>query len=212
MKALKIIFLQFGPLIAFYGANHFWGLKAGILASLIWAVAEVAVSLWMKKPLTFFFWFSSGIAIVFGVIDLFLQRSFLFKYEGSLTNTIVGGMFAYSLWKKRPLLNEMVRAQIQTQKGLASPPELIPEVADYLWALTWLWTFYQFAKAVFYFWVAGNYPLEKVLVIRTVVGNVSMFVLLGASILGRKFILALARRIRRGGEIAPSFEGPPKEP
>ena len=212
MKALKIIFLQFGPLIAFYGANHFWGLKAGILTSLVWAVAEVVYSLWAKKPLTFFFWFSSGIAIVFGVIDLFLQRSFLFKYEGSLTNAIVGGMFAITLFKKKPLLNEMVRAQIQTQKGLASPPELIPEVSDYLWALTWIWTFYQFAKAAFYFWVAGNYPLEKVLIIRTVVGNVSMVVLLAASVLAKKFILALARRIRPSGETPPSFEAPPKEP
>ena len=39
---LRYAFSNFGPLIAFYAVNHFWGLKPAILASIASVIIEVA--------------------------------------------------------------------------------------------------------------------------------------------------------------------------
>lgn len=184
---LKFLFSNFGPLLVFYVTNHFYGLKIAIVASVVWTFAEVVHHLVKKKPISMFFKFSAGITIVFGLVDLYLQKSFLFKYEATLSNIMVGVFFACSLFNKKPIIREFAEAQGQI------PKELSPDSEYYFKFLTVVWSGYSFAKAIGYFWIASRYSLEEGLAIRVVIGNVTFYSLLAVSIFGSKqikFILA----------------------
>lgn len=181
---------NFGPILVFYVANHFFGLKTAVASSIVWTLFEIASHRLRKKPLTTFFKFSAAITLVFGLIDLYLQRSLLFKYEAALSCAMVGAFFAGSLWSEKPIIRQFAEAQ-----GRISS-ELNPD-SEYLFKfLTVIWTIYQFSKAGFYAWIASRYSLEEGLAIRTTLGTASFYALLAISIFGAKQIKSALGRLR----------------
>jgi intracellular septation protein A len=184
---LKFTFSNFGPILIFYLANHFYGITVAVCASIVWTIGEVVLLRLSRKPVGTFFKFSATIAIVFGLVDMYFQKSLLFQYEASLTNVMVGLFFLSSLFGEKPIIREFAEAQGRISK------ELSPDSEYYFKFLTIVWSVYMFAKAAFYFWVAAKFSLEEGLVIRSVVGNVTFYGLLAISIFGSKqikFILA----------------------
>lgn len=179
---IRFAFSNFGPILVFYSANHFLGLKVAVLSSIIWTIGETAFHIARKKPISTFFKFSAGITIAFGLVDLYLQQSFLFKYEAALSNVMVGAFFASSLFGKKPIIREFAEAQGRISK------DLTPDGEYYFKFLTVVWSIYSFAKAAFYVWVASNYSLEEGLATRATVGNLSFYALLFLSIFGAKQI------------------------
>ncbi len=179
ISLFKFAFINFGPLIVFYVTNHFFGLEPAVMASIVWSVADIIFHLVKKKPISLFFKFSAAITILFGVVDLYLQESFLFKYEAALSNVLIGLFFAVSLFGKRPIIREFAEAQGRIGKDLS------PDGEYYFKFLTLVWSLYSFIKAAFYIWVATHYELEQGLAIRVVVGNASFYALLALSIFGK---------------------------
>jgi intracellular septation protein A len=189
---LSYALANFGPLLVFYISNHFFGLRTAIISSVVWVLGEIVFQVLNKRPLSLFFKFSALITIVFGLIDLYLQKSFLFKYEASLTNVMVGVFFALSLINEKPIIREFAEAQGRISKNLT------PDGEFYFKFLTVVWACYMFIKAGFYFWVAEKYNLEEGLAIRASLGNISFYALLGLSIFASnqiKFVLAKARML-----------------
>src|SRR4051812_8798546 len=95
------VFSNFGPLVVFYSANHFWGLKPAIVTSLIFAFFEVAYKIWKREKINAFFTFCVVTTVVFGVFDLYMQKSVLFRFEPALTNLFVGAFFGLSLLREK---------------------------------------------------------------------------------------------------------------
>ena len=94
---LKFLFNNFGPVIVFYAVNHFYGLKPAIAVSTSYSVGEIAYKVRKRQKITGIFKFTAIITLVFGVIDLYAQQSFLFKYESAASNVFMGLFFAASL-------------------------------------------------------------------------------------------------------------------
>jgi intracellular septation protein A len=183
----KFIFGNFGPLIIFYGVNHFYGLKPAIALSTLYSFGEIAYKVYRKERITNLFKFSASITLVFGVIDLYAQQSIVFKFESTVTNILTGLFFAASVFGDKTLLQEFYeqRKDAKTVK---------PELAAYLRFLTWVWVVYFFLKAAAYFWIAQHYTIEQGLLIRIVVGSGSFYALLAISIFGSKHLFHLLKK------------------
>lgn len=185
-----MLFSNFGPFLVFYTANYFINLKAAIALSIAWVVGEIIYHLFKKIPLSMFFKFSATVTIAFGLVDLYLQKSLLFKYEASLSNAAVGVFFVASLFGEKPIIREFAEARGQTSKTIS------PDNEYYFKFLTVIWSGYMFGKALFYFWVAENYSLEEGLAIRAGIGTISFYALLGISIFASKPIKLILGKMR----------------
>ena len=189
MGLIRFVFLNFGPLLVFYAANHFYGLKVAVLVSVIWTVGEILFKVVQKLPVSPFFLFTAAVVVIFGLVDLYLQQSVLFKFEAALSSMMMGVFFAASLFGGKPIIREIAEAQGRIAK------ELSPDGEYYFRFLTQAWSFSFFAKAAFYVWVALNYSLEQGLVIRGIVGSATTYGLMFVSIFGAKQIKGLLAQL-----------------
>jgi intracellular septation protein A len=189
LETFFFLLRSFGPLIAFYGTNHFWGLKAAIAATVTWTIGEIVVLRMKKKPLSTFFKFTATITILFGAVDLYLQQSVLFKFEAAFSNFLVGCFFASTLFAEKAILLEFAEAQ-------GFDKELTPDREYFFAFLTALWSVYFWAKAAVYAWLATRYSLEKALAIRLVAGNVSLYAMMAVSVFGAKPIMRALGKLR----------------
>ncbi len=184
----RFIFTNFGPLIVFYGINHFYGLKPAIVASTVVSFGEIAFLVYRRKKATNLFKFSAGITLVFGIVDFYAQQSLLFKYEASATNVLTGLFFGASIFADKTLIQEFYEQRKDAKT-------MTPDLAAFFRLLTFIWVIYFFVKAVTYFLIAQKYSFEEGLLIRAVVGSGSFYALLALSIFGsRRMFLALKKR------------------
>ena len=186
---LKFVFANFGPLVVFYATNHFYGLMTALVVSVIFSIGEICWKMYRREKLTMMFKYSATITLIFGGVDLFLQQSVLFKYEAALTNIFTGLFFASTLRGDTSLIEEFARKQVGDK----------PFTIDHHWYfrfLTGLWAFYFFVKAAVYCWLASRYSLEKAMLIRAVVGNVSQYALMGFSMFGARPVFMLLRKFK----------------
>ena len=187
MEAVKRILLfvssNFGPLIVFYGANHFYGLRNAILISIVFSIADIGYKLFRKQPLTGFFLFSVLVTLVFGSLDLLIKDSIFFRYEAAITNIITGIYFGLTIWSSKSLIQEFV------EKKIGKPVTDLNAILR-LRMITVVWTIYFFIKAGWYVFLSAHYSIEEALLIRTTVGSVSFYALLAISIIYGKKILS----------------------
>jgi intracellular septation protein A len=184
-RKLLPLLADFAPLLVYYGAEYVWGLQVALVLSIAWVFGECAYKVARRQPFTLFFVFTSGITILFGAIDLYLQRNALFRYEPVATNFLVGAFFLSTLFFGKALIQEMAEKQ-----GRALGP-LDPDKVYYFRFLTVVWSIYFWAKAAAYLWIARQYSMEQLTLVRIFAGSASMYALLFASV-------ALSRPIRRG--------------
>lgn len=177
LKGVAIfLYKNFGPLIVFYIANHFWGLKTAILVSLVFTVIEVVQLKASKKEITTFFKFSVAMALVFGVLDLTLENAFFYKIEASITNLFTAFFFGITLFQPKPLIQQFAEQQGRTSKDQSE------DKTFFFRLLTMVWTFYFIIKATIYLWINLNSDVEQGLIVRAIIGNVSFGIMLFVSI------------------------------
>jgi intracellular septation protein A len=181
VSLLTFLFANFGPLIAFYVTNHFWGLKPAIATSLIFSAIEVTYKLIKKEPLSFFFWFCVVMTFGFGMVDLYLQKSVLFKFEPAVTNLCVAAFFGVSVYSKKSLIQEMAE-----KSGKAA--QYNDDHFFYFRVFTAIWALYYVVKSILYFWMGFHYTLEQGLLIRMSAGGISDYVFVGVSVLGGRYL------------------------
>lgn len=186
-KCIFFAFNNFTPLIAFYSINHYWGLKSAIAVSVIVTIIEIVYKKNNKKEISILFKYCAGMTLIFGAVDLYAQDSFLFKYESCVTNIITGLFFASSLWRTKPILQDFY-------EKTPNAKEITPERAVYFRFITKIWVGYFFVKAAAYFWVAQNYTIEQGLVIRTILGSGSFYLMLFLSTAGAKKIIPYLKK------------------
>ncbi len=189
-SALIFIFSNFGPLVIFSFANHFFGLKIAIAASLVFLIAEVLYQKSKKKPISEFFIFSAVTSIVFGVVDLTLTEAVLFNYEAVITNVITGFFFIYGAFKKKPLIQEFAEKREKFKNGTS------PDLIHFFRIFTLVWATYFFMKAAFYVWVAAQ-PIstEEKIAIRSTIGGGSLYALIALSTFGGRRMFHFFKRL-----------------
>lgn len=185
---LKFAFNNFGPVIVFYAVNHFYGLKPAIAVSTIFSVGEIAYKIRKGQKITGMFKFTALITLVFGAVDLYAQQSFLFKYESAVTNVFTGLFFGASIFGEKSVIHEYY-------ENTKDPKPLTRDRLAYFKILTGVWVAYFFAKAAAYAWLAGRVSLEQGMVIRTLLGSGTLYVMLAISIYGSKKIFPMLKSL-----------------
>jgi intracellular septation protein A len=173
-----LIFLvsNFGPLLGFYVAHHFWGLKIAIGVSLFITLVEVARFKFKRQQIPRFLLFSSAIAVVFGILDLTLREAFFFKFEACLVNIIFALYFGASLLRGKPLVQEFAEQQGRIDQ------EDSEDKTYFFRCLTCLWCVYFVLKAIAYLWINLSSSVGHALLLRIFVGNISLAVMMFVSI------------------------------
>jgi len=127
---LGFVLKSFGPLVAFLVVNRFFGLLAAIAASMGVAVVEVVVLLARRKSPTRLFVMTTALTLGFGAVDLWMQRSVLFRFEAVITNVLTGVWFGATLFGEKSMILEFYE---KTRKPEDPMP---PETPAYLRILT----------------------------------------------------------------------------
>lgn len=185
---LEFVAKNFGPLIVFWAIQYFAGLKIAIAASMLTAVGEfIYLKTRQQKPTPFLI-FSTALALVFGVLDLWLTTPIFFKFEAGLTNLIFAGFFAASLWSAKPLVQEFAE---ESRSFADHDPR---DVRFFFQVFTAAWALYFVAKAVAYTYINFHVSVGYSLLARMILGNATFAIMIGASMTGgRPLWLALTK-------------------
>lgn len=179
---LRYVVLEFGALIVFWIGLYSFGIKPAIGATVVFVVLDALYHWRQRIPVTRVYVLSSTLAIVFGAIDLYAANPFMIKYEAVVTNTAVGLFFVAGARGEKSLIQEVA------EKRQRSEP--FPDRADvryFFRLLTLLWAGYFFVRAAIYLWLGLILPLERALALRTVIGGVSLAVMIGGTtLMGRR--------------------------
>jgi intracellular septation protein A len=182
IRLLRFAFDEFGPLLVFWSAVRFADIKTAIIVSTAWSIGQISYKIYKKERFTNFFKFSAAMTVVFGILDTWMTTPVFFKYESVFTNIVTGIYFAMTLRTNKSFIQEWVEKKNGT--SMENRNAILR-----CQILTLVWTQYFFAKAAYYFYVASNYSLEEAILIRSTVGTVSFYALLGVSIVFGKRIL-----------------------
>jgi uncharacterized membrane protein len=162
--------------------------KVGIGGTIAFILVDGGRRLWSRIPFTRIYLLSSGLAVAFGTIDLVSQTPFMLKYEAVITNVATGIAFVAGARGEKSMLEE-----IAEQRGQAFPDR--PDVRHYFRLLTMVWAGYFFVKAGVYLWLGFVLPLQQAILLRSVIGGVSLGLMLVVSITQGRRLFFLCRRL-----------------
>jgi intracellular septation protein A len=185
--ALRFLLSEFGPLIAFYALALTFGTKAAIAGSLVFIGADAIWRYRRRLPATRLYIFSCALTVMFGAIDLFAATPFMLKYESVLTNVATGVAFVVGACGVKPMLQELAEKQRRMT---------FPEGADvrrFFQLFTLVWAAYFFIKAAFYYWLGAIMPLAEAMAIRSVVGSLTLGLMIALSVTQGRRLFFLCR-------------------
>ena len=162
---------------------HFRGAKSAIALAIAVTLIQVLYhKIKLIKPSAFFI-VASGFTVGFGTIDLFLARPRVFKLEPFAQNALMGAVFLVSGFARKPIAEWFI-------SGLPARyrPAIGPGMHDYLRKLTLIWAAYFFAKGFFFLWLAYQVDLGKLIVLRSIIGSVTLLMMFGGELAYRRFI------------------------
>jgi intracellular septation protein A len=183
----RFLVSEFSPLIAFWLLSWAFGTKVAIAGSVGIAIIEIAWRTWKGIALTRTFMLVSVLTIVFGAIDLMSATPFMLKYESVITNIVTGIFFALGAYGAKPLIQEAA----EQREGRPFPERA--DVRRFFELFTLFWAFYFFVKAAFYFYLAWTLPMAEALALRSIIGGVSLGLMLAFSITQGRRLFDLCR-------------------
>ncbi len=194
-ELLRAGLYDFAGIAVFYALLWTLGLKAAIAGTIVFVVIDVVRR--RRRGLGFprIYVISSAMVVVFGLIDLWSKNPFMIKYEGVISSLVVAGMFAAGA-RGRSLIQELA----EQQHGGPLPGG--PEIPRFMQLLTLMWAAYFALKAVAYLWIGMVMPIERALEVRSVLGTVSLLVMMGISTQGKLLFRAFRRIGLLRGEVA----------
>lgn len=100
----SILLLGVVPLIAFIILDSFAGVKAGIIAAVFFAIAELVYTLIIYKELDNITFFSISIILIFAALTYYTENSLYFKLQPVCLGLIFGVVFLVMHVIDKPLL------------------------------------------------------------------------------------------------------------
>ena len=188
LAAARFALAEFGPLIVFWILVATLGVKPAILGSILFIVAD-AIWRW-RKGLTFtrLYLLVSGLTLVFGLIDLASTSPFMLKYEAVITNAVTGLAFVAGALGEKPIIQEVAEQRGETFVAT-------DEVRAFFRLFTLVWAAYFFLKTAFYLWAVWTLPMLEAMALRSIVGSVSLGVMIAVSTTQGRRLFFLCRRL-----------------
>lgn len=188
VSTARFVLTEFGPLLVFWALALTLGVKPAILGSLIAIVADAA---WRRRKgvaFTRLYLLISALTLVFGGIDLAATSPFMLKYEAAVTNVATGAAFVVGAMGEKPIIQEVAE-----QRGEAFPPTR--KIRAYFRLFTFAWAAYFFVKAALYVWIVWTLPLLEAMALRSVVGSISLGLMIAISVTQGRRLFFLCRRL-----------------
>ena len=185
---LGFILWEFGPLVVLLALSSAFGLRLAIAGTITFVVLDAIRRRRLHIAFTRIYLLSSGLAIVFGTIDLLSQTPFMLKYEAVITNVATGIAFVAGSRGDKPMLQE-----IAEQRTGALPDR--PDVRYFFRLFTLLWAGYFFVKAGIYLWLGAILPLPRALLLRSIIGSISLGLMIVLSVTQGRRLFFLCRRL-----------------
>jgi intracellular septation protein A len=179
---------EFGPLIVFWILAATLGLKPAILGSILFIAGD---ALWRwRKGLRFtrLYLLVSALTLVFGFIDLFSTSPFMLKYEAVVSNVATGLAFVVGALGEKPIIQEAAE-----QRGASFATT--NEIRAFFRLFTLVWAAYFFIKAALFAWMAWTMPMLEAMALRSVIGGVSLGLMIAASVTQGRRLFFLCRRL-----------------
>jgi intracellular septation protein A len=173
-RFLHFSLANFGPLIAFWAFYLAFGLRIAIAATIVYVVGDLAFRLHGRHPITRIYLLSSGLAVVFGAIDLVAATPFMLKYEAVVTNVATGIFFIAGANGAKPLIQELAEQR-------SGPLPARRDVRRYFQFFTYAWAAYFLLKAAVYLALGAMLPITTALALRSAIGGISLAVMILAS-------------------------------
>jgi intracellular septation protein A len=185
---MEFVFWEFGPLILLLALSAAFGLKVAIAGTIGFVILDAARRFWWHLPFTRIYLLSSGMAVVFGTIDLFSQTPFMLKYEAVVSNVATGIAFVAGSRGSKPMLQELAE-----QRGASFSDRA--DIRQFFRLFTLFWAGYFFAKAGLYFWLGSVLPMGRAMLVRSLLGSVSLGIMVVVSITQGRRLFFLCRRM-----------------
>jgi len=180
-RTLLGVLHMFGGVVLFQLTLRQWGLKPAIAVSLAYLIVDGIWRLAQRQRLPAIWLLSNGMAVVFGIIDLWAKTPFMLRYEAPISNVIVGLVFVVSAGGERPRFIEFA------EQGIGRPlPSGRSELIAFMRAFALAWAIYWFARAGVSLWLVSVYPLGKAFALRALIGAISLIAMAGVSLSGRR--------------------------
>jgi intracellular septation protein A len=187
-SSLRFLIVEFGPLIVFWALTLTLGVKTGIAGTLLVIAVDSGFRVVRRRPFTRLYLVVSTLTLGFGSVDLLAATPFLLVYEAPITNLLTGAAFVVGAFGEKPMLMELAE-----QRPGANFPHT-EEVRRFFRLFTLIWAAYFFLKALFYLWIAATLPLTQALALRSVLGSISLGVMIALSVTQGRRLFFLCRR------------------
>jgi intracellular septation protein A len=189
LRTLLGVLHMFGGLIGFYATLWIFGLKPAIAVSVAFVVVDGGWRLLARKPIPGVWMLSNGLAVGFGIVDLFARTPFMLRFEAPIINVVFALIFLVGARGQRP-----ITVKYAEQGGHFRIPDGRPDIIAFFRALTLAWAVTFFVRAGGFLWIGLHYPLAEAIPRRAVFGWLSIAPTLLASYQGKR-TFALCRRL-----------------
>lgn len=187
--ALRFVVTEFGPLLVFWTLALAFGVKAAIAGALAAILVDSGFRLYRRRPFTRLYLIVSTLTLAFGAVDLYAVTPFLLAYEAPITNVLTGAAFVAGAFGKKPIVQELA----EQRPGAAIPQT--EETRRFFRLFTLIWAAYFVLKAAFYLWLAATLPLKEALALRSLLGALSLGLMIALSVTQGRRLFLLCRRL-----------------
>ncbi len=185
----RFVVLEFGPLLAFWVLALTLGVKTAIFGAILVIAADAIWRRLRGLAFTRLYLLTSALTLAFGAIDLFSALPFMLSYEAVVTNAATGAAFVVGAFGGKPLIQEVA------EQRAGEPFPKSAEVRRFFQMFTLFWAAYFFAKALLYFWLAWTLPLTQAMALRSIIGGVSLGLMIAFSATQGRRMFFLCRRL-----------------
>ena len=168
----------FVGIVVFYLLMWAVGIKAAIAGTLVFVLLDIVRRRRQKVGFPRLYVLTTGLAIVFGVIDLVSKTPFMLKYEGAVSTFVVGVTFALGA-RGTSIIEELV-----VQKSGLDALDF-PHAHRFFQLLTATWAVYYLCLSAFYAWVGVTFPYKRAILIRQVASFVGLGFMMLVSVNGK---------------------------
>lgn len=167
-KLLGTAAFDFGGVIIFYALFATLGLRTAIAGTLVFVPLDALRRHKLGIGFPRLYILSTGLVLIFGSIDVFSRQPFMLKYEGAVTETIVGIAFAIGS-RGRSIIEELVLQQ--------QPDYSVPHRRRFFQLITRSWSIYYLCMACFFLWVSQHVTLIHAVGIRQIASLIGAVVM-----------------------------------
>lgn len=185
--AAEFIVKNFVPPIAFFIVFKGWGSKPAIAVAVVMTTLQLALQLIKRYKISPFFLTAATFTLLFGGMDLVAHEPRYYRLAPFAENFIMGSVFLGTVLMGKPIAVWFAQAlPPQMRPDLSARPGDDGDMERYLRRVTFVWIAYFFAKSFLFLYLAFAVDLGRLIVLRAVIGNVTLVLMFGGEIFYRK--------------------------